>query len=168
MPRKKTVMMEVPAALEKTVKRLLNLEERNERMAKGEEPVNWRSLSGELEEAMRDGEAQVARRWLQSYDERRKAITVDGKEYRRVGRHEGTYRTKAGPVTVMRTLYRDAAIRNDKTVDVISLRLGCVEGGWLPEAAEAMAYLLQNSPGTDSGFALFMVGLKADARRSTA
>ena len=78
MPRKKNVVMEVPAALEETVRRLMKLEERNERMAKGEEPVNWRSLSGELEAAMRDGEAQVARRWLQSYDERRKAITVDG------------------------------------------------------------------------------------------
>jgi hypothetical protein len=150
MPRRKKVVMEVPAALEETVRRLVNLEERNERMAKGEEPLNWRSLSGELEAAMRDGEAQVARRWLQSYDERRKAITVDGKEYRRVGRHEGTYYTKAGSVTVMRTLYRDAAVRNDKTVDAISLKLGCIEDGWLPEAAEAMAYLLQNSPGTEA------------------
>ena len=132
MPRKKNVVMEVPAALEETVRRLMKLEERNERMAKGEEPVNWRSLSGELEAAMREGEAQVARRWLQSYDERRKAITVDGKKYRRVGRHEGTYYTKAGPVTVMRTLYRDAAVRNDKTVDAISLKLGCIEDGWLP------------------------------------
>ena len=62
MPRKKNVVMEVPAALEETVRRLMKLEERNERMAKGEEPVNWRSLSADLEVAMREGEAQVTRR----------------------------------------------------------------------------------------------------------
>lgn len=39
MPKKK-VVMEVPAALEETVKRLVKLEERNERMARGEEPVD--------------------------------------------------------------------------------------------------------------------------------
>lgn len=39
MPKKK-VLMEVPAALEETVKRLVKLEERNERMARGEEPVD--------------------------------------------------------------------------------------------------------------------------------
>lgn len=150
MPKKKKVLMEVPAELEAMVRRLLDLGERNERMARGEEPLNWRSVSSELEAAMREGEATVTRGLLQRHDERAKAIVVEGRAYRRVGRHEGTYYTKAGPVTVMRTLYRDAAVRNDKTVDAISLKLGCVEDGWLPEAAEAMAYLLQNSPGTEA------------------
>ena len=151
MPKKnKKVVMEVPAALAETVRRLVKLEERNARMARGEEPLDWRSVSGELEEAMREGEARVTRGLLQSYDERARIITVDGKKYRRVGRHEGTYYTKAGAVTVMRTLYRDAAVRNDKTVDAISLKLGCVEDGWLPEAADAMGYLLQNMPGTEA------------------
>lgn len=150
MPKRKKVVMEVPAALEETVRRLVKLEERNARMARGEEPVDWRSISGELEEAMREGEARVTRGLLQSYDERAKVITVDGRKYRRVGRHEGTYYAKAGPVIVMRTLYRDAAVRNDKTVDAISLKLGCIEDGWLPEAADAMGFLLQSMPGTDA------------------
>ncbi len=81
---------------------------------------------------------------LQRYDERAKTITVDGKTYRRGGRHEGTYYAKAGPVTLPRTLYRNAAIRNDKTADAISLKLGCVEDGLLPEAADAC--LLQSVP----------------------
>ena len=54
MPKRKKVVMEVPAALEETVRRLVKLEERNGRMARGEEPVDWRSISGELEEAMRE------------------------------------------------------------------------------------------------------------------
>src|SRR3990167_3877117 len=79
------------------------------------------------EVARREAEAKFARRLLQRHDERAKIITVDGKTYRRVGRHEGTYYTKAGPVSLTRTLYRNAAVRNDKTVDAISLKLGCVE-----------------------------------------
>ena len=96
MPKRKKVVMEVPAALEETVRRLVKLEERNARMARGEESVDWRSISGELEEAMREGEARVTRGLLQSYDERAKIITVEGRKYRRVGRHEGTYYAKAG------------------------------------------------------------------------
>lgn len=149
MPKKK-VVMEVPAALEETVKRLVKLEERNERMARGEEPVDWRSISSELEDAMRGGESQFTRGLLQSYDERANVITVDGKKYRKVGRYEGTYYAKAGPLTVMRSLYRDAAVRNDKTVDAISLKLGCVEDGWLPEAADAIGYLLQAMPASEA------------------
>ena len=95
----------------------------------GKERLDWRKLSSEVESA---GAAA----------EREKTITVDGKTYRKVGRYEGAHYTKAGPVTVMRTLYRDALVRNDKTVDAITLKLGCVEDGWLPETADAMACLL--------------------------
>lgn len=37
MPKRKNVVMEVPAELEKTVRRILELTERNERMARGED-----------------------------------------------------------------------------------------------------------------------------------
>jgi hypothetical protein len=147
---KKSVVMEVPAELAEMVRRLVKLDERNARMADGKEPVDWSSVSGELEVSMREAEAKFARRLLQRHDERAKAITVDGKTYRRVGRHEGTYYTKAGPVSLTRTLYRNAAVRNDKTVDAISLKLACVEDGWLPEAADAMACLLQSVPGNEA------------------
>lgn len=150
MAKEKKTLVEVPERLAAAVKRLLEIDELGARMGDGRDPFDWRRFSSELEGAAASTEREIARRALQALDERRKAITVDGKEYRRVGRHEGTYYTKAGPVTVMRTLYRDAAVRNDKTVDAISLKLGCVEEGWLPEAAETMAYLLQNSPGTEA------------------
>ncbi len=147
---KKNVVMEVPAELAEMVKRLMKLDERNARMADGAEPMDWHSVSDELAETMRETEAQLSRRLLQRHDERSNRITVDGKTYRKVGRYEGTYYTKAGPVTVMRTLYRDASVRNDNTVDAISLKLGCVEDGWLPEAADAMACLLQSVPGAEA------------------
>ena len=145
MPKKK-VVMEVPAELAEMVRRLVKLEERNARMAEGKELVDWSTVSGELEASMREAEAKFTRGLLQRYDERSKTITVEGKTYRRVGRHEGTYYTKAGPVTLMRSVYRNAEVRNDKTVDAIALKLGCVEDGWLPEAADAMACLLQSVP----------------------
>jgi len=53
-------------------------------------------------------------------------------------------------VTLMRTLYRDASVRNDKTVDATSLKPGCVEDGWLPETADAMTCLLQSVPGAEA------------------
>ena len=147
---KKNVVMEVPAELAEMVRRLMRLDERNARMADGKEPTNWSEVSGELEASMREAETEFTRRLLQRHDERGKTITVDGKTYRKVGRHEGTYYAKAGPVTLPRTLYRDACVRNGKTVDAISLKLGCVEDGWLPETADAMACLLQSVPGAEA------------------
>lgn len=147
---KKNVVMEVPAELVETVKRLMKLDGRNARMADGEEPTNWAEVSGELEATMREAEAEFTRRLLQQYDERGKTITVDGKKYRKVGRYAGTYYPKAKPVTLTRSLYRAVGVRNGKTVDAISLKLGCVEDGWLPETADAMACLLQSVPGAEA------------------
>ncbi len=65
----KNVVMEVPAELAEMVKRLMKLDERNARMADGKEPVDWSSVSGELEDAIREAEAQCSRRLLQRHDE---------------------------------------------------------------------------------------------------
>lgn len=71
-------------------------------------------------------------------------VEIGGKRYTRVARGVGTYYTMAGPVEVPRRgLYRRDGCRNAKTVDVISLRTGTVGRGWLPQAASAMAHLLQ-------------------------
>ena len=150
MANEKKVLMEVPEELAKVLERLVKADELAEQMASGKERLDWRKLSSEVESAGAAAEREISRRALQRLDEREKAITVDGKTYRKVGRYEGTYYTKAGPVTVMRTLYRDALVRNDKTVDAITLKLGCVEDGWLPETADAMACLLQSVPGAEA------------------
>jgi hypothetical protein len=146
----KKVVVEVPERLAKVLERLLKVDELGEQMASGQEKLDWRRLSSELEGAAAATEREISRRVLRRLDEQGKTIAVDGKTYRRVGRYEGTYYTKAGPVMLKRTLYRDASVRNDKTVDAISLKLGCVEDGWLPETADAMACLLQSVPGAEA------------------
>lgn len=70
-------------------------------------------------------------------------ILVDGEVHRRVGRHEATYYTAAGPVVVERSIYLPAGGRGRRTVDPVSLRVGAVGDGWLPHAARSMAFLLQ-------------------------
>ena len=149
MSKEKKVLLEVPAKLAEVVKRMLEVDELGARMADGREPIDSYRFSAAAESAMVAAELELERRRLQCLDEKGRVLEVGGKKYRRVGRHEGTYYAKAGPVTVMRTLYRDAAVRNDKTVDAISLKLGCLDG-WLPEAADAVGYLLQNAPGNEA------------------
>ena len=85
---------------------------------------------------------EMKRRALQDLDIDRARIFVEGKEHARVGRYEAEYFTKEGPVKVTRSLYRECGKRNAKTVDVVSLRSGALNG-WLPDAAKAVAFLLQ-------------------------
>ena len=80
---------------------------------------------------------------LEALEVDRDRVAIDGKTYARVGRHEGTYYTCGGPVTVLRSLFREVGVRNGPTVDAVSLRAGVVGDGWLPQAARAMAHLVQ-------------------------
>lgn len=70
-------------------------------------------------------------------------VVIGGKPYTRVGRCSDTYQTMTGPVRVERSLYREDGRRNAKVVDPVSLRAGVVKDGWLPNAARAMAHLMQ-------------------------
>lgn len=70
-------------------------------------------------------------------------VVINGEAHERVGRQSRTYRTKAGPVDVVRSLFRRSGERRGPTVDTITLQTGAVGDGWLPDTAEAMAYLLQ-------------------------
>jgi hypothetical protein len=85
---------------------------------------------------------EMKRRALQQLDVDRERVLVDGKEFAQVGRHEASYFTKEGPVTVVRGLFRECRKRNAKTIDLVSVRAGALDG-WLPETMKAMAFLLQ-------------------------
>ena len=87
---------------------------------------------------------------LASLDVDAPRVLIDGRPYRRVGRCEAEYKTKAGPVPVPRSLYRAEGERNGRVVDAVSLRAGVVADGWLPHAAEAMAHLLQQGTSRES------------------
>ncbi|HUE89977.1 MAG TPA: ISKra4 family transposase [Vicinamibacterales bacterium] len=78
---------------------------------------------------------------LAAFDVDAPTVIIDGRVHTRVFRSEGRYYTMAGDVVVPRSLYR--ATRNGTVVDPISLRVGAVAGGWLPETAAAMGHLLQ-------------------------
>lgn len=70
-------------------------------------------------------------------------VTIDGRMYRRVLRSTASYYTRAGAVSIERSLYREAGNRESPAIDVVSLRAGVVEDGWLPGTAKQMAFLLQ-------------------------
>jgi hypothetical protein len=79
-----------------------------------------------------------------------KQVVVDGKTYNRVERGPGDYRTMAGEVQIVRSLYREAGVRNGKTVDAIALRTGTLGDGWLPEVASVMTFLVAQSPSREA------------------
>ena len=71
------------------------------------------------------------------------AVTIDGRRFRRVLRSPGDYHTRAGSVSVLRSLYREAGNKESTSLDLVSLRAGAVADGWLPGTAKQMAHLLQ-------------------------
>lgn len=71
------------------------------------------------------------------------ALLIGGALHRRVLRSPGVYKTQAGEARFERTLYRKAGERNAPTVDIVGLRAGVVEDGWLPSTARAMAHYVQ-------------------------
>ncbi len=70
-------------------------------------------------------------------------LMIQGRRHTRVLRSVGVYKTQAGEVRFERSLYRPAGERNAPTIDLVGLRAGVVEDGWLPRTAKAMAFLLQ-------------------------
>jgi hypothetical protein len=63
--------------------------------------------------------------------------------YRALENSETRFMSLAGPVLVSRSLYRLAGERNAPTVDPVALRVGAIEGVWLPAAAREMAFQVQ-------------------------
>ena len=90
----------------------------------------------------RNAERGVHAKELAALDVDAPEVWIRGKRHRRVGRYPATYKTLAGPVTVERILYRDVAVRNGKTVDIVSLKTGAVAGHWLPYTARSMAFMM--------------------------
>ncbi|MCA1606548.1 MAG: hypothetical protein LC775_14020 [Acidobacteria bacterium] len=69
------------------------------------------------------------------------AVTIEGEVYRQVVRCEESYMSAAGPVRVMRSLYRRLGER-ERTVCPLELRAGMVEGRWTPLAARQAAFVV--------------------------
>lgn len=70
------------------------------------------------------------------------AVKVDGVVYRKVLRHEEEYFTAAGPVRVMRSLYKDHTDEASRTLVPLELRIGVIDGLWTPLAAQQAAWVV--------------------------
>jgi hypothetical protein len=139
--------------------------------------ASWRSTRGGravdyavIERQVAAGAAAIERAShqavLQGLDIDRPHVVIEGKEYRRVGRYEADYYTLAGPVRIVRTLYRKCGQRNAKTVNAVSLRCGAVGEGWLPATAQAMAHQLQQGTSREAESTAQILGRLPYARSS--
>ncbi len=64
-------------------------------------------------------------------------VLIDGVKHNRVLRSVGNYTSAAGPISVMRTLYRSG---RDKAVVPMEFRVGIVDGYWTPLAGKQGAW----------------------------
>ena len=95
----------------------------------------------ELHEHFMGAEREVVAEELARLDVDLPAVAIEGELYRRVVRCQETYVSAAGPVQVMRSLYRRG--RGEKrTLYPLELRAGIVEGRWTPLAARQVAFVV--------------------------
>jgi hypothetical protein len=141
------IVIEVPAVLKdlvKPVQELFSFVSTQTRAATSGRAIDYGTVERELRTRLAATECAAHRVMLSALEIDAPHVEIGGKLFTRVARGVGTYYSMAGAVDVpLRGLYRLDGCRNAKTVDVISLRTGAVGRGWLPEAASAMAHLLQ-------------------------
>jgi hypothetical protein len=136
------VTIEVPKELAEAVSKVAAELEAGLAAIGSGKPLDFAEWERRAAASAAEVERAMVRRLLRGLDVDAPHVRVDGRLHARVGRYPATYRTQAGPVEVERSLYREVGVRNGPTVDAVSVRAGCVQKGWLPETAKAMAYLV--------------------------
>ena len=124
-----TLRVEVPATMSKLADAMSALVAVVEgQVARGETsgPSGYDEFERALTEAVATIERAAHEPALAALDIDAPAITVEGRTYRRVLRSPGDYYSRAGSVSVLRTLYRAAGDREAPSVDVVSMRAGVV------------------------------------------
>jgi hypothetical protein len=111
--------------------------------ARGGRAIDYAEVEQKVAESLAELERAAHQEMLRGLEVDAPRVKIGGKTHWRVGHAPGTYCTMAGPVTVMRALYRASGVRNAKVVDAISLRAGAFGRGWLPKTAQAMAHSVQ-------------------------
>lgn len=103
-------------------------------------PVHdFERFEGELHQIVAAAERALLAHELEQHDVNRPAVTIAGQRHHRVLRSPATYISAAGPITVVRTLYR---IGHEPAVVPLELRAGIIEGHWTPRAAHQASYLV--------------------------
>lgn len=110
---------------------------------RGGHSVDYQRIECAIADAVAQIECAANQGVLQSLDVDAPRLLIRGETYERVGRDEGSYFTMAGPCLVRRSLYQQVGQPEGPVVDPISLRAGVVQGGWLPQTAQAMAHQVQ-------------------------
>ena len=96
-----------------------------------------------------DAEREVLGEELDRWDVDLPSVVIGGHVHHRVLRSAETYTSAAGPVTVMRTLYRRG---KNRSVVPLEMRAGMIEGHWTPLAArQAMWVVAHLTPGEGEG-----------------
>jgi hypothetical protein len=129
MAEKKAVLVEVPEDLAEAVKRFVSGVEASTPETRGGRAVDFGAFEDAVEKRAAELEQAVHRRLLHQLDIDAPRVVIRGKPHTRVGRYEATYKTKAGPIEVTRSIYREDGQRNAKVVDPVSMRAGAVEDG---------------------------------------
>jgi hypothetical protein len=111
--------------------------------------MHWKDMPGGLDafekglhERIMAYEREMLAEEMAAADVNTEAIKVAGTFYRRVLRCEGTYMTAAGPVQILRTLYKDRTDEAERAIVPMELRLGIVEGRWTPLAAQQAVWVV--------------------------
>lgn len=105
------------------------------RMRAEDNPGSFVDFEKELHAKIMEFEREMIAEQMGRADIDEGAIVVDGTIYRRVVRCQETYVTAAGPVQVLRTLYKNRSEEGERAISPMELRLGIVEGRWTPLAA---------------------------------
>jgi hypothetical protein len=164
------MMLEIPDALKCMEPALRSLLEEVGRQVERTAGLSPTTAYDKFEATMRDGLCAVERAAhtaaLAALEVDSPRVRIDGVDHIRVGRYETTFMSQAGEVPVTRSLYRRAGDRNGLTVDLVALRCGAVDGVWLPGAARAMAYLLQQGTSREAEATALEVGRLPYSRSS--
>lgn len=140
-----TMMIEIPEELKDLaapIGKLVNSVKRQAGRGRRSQRPEYEAFERELAEASGELERASHQVALAALDVDAEKVRIDGELFAKVGRHELGFKSRVGPVPVLRSLYRRVGERNGKVVDAVSLRAQVVEDGWLPGTARAMAHLI--------------------------
>lgn len=161
------IMIAIPddcKPLAEAVTQLVAKTEQARKRAGGGRAVDYGQIEREVGREAAAVERAAHQVILAAFDVDAPSVAIEGRVHSRVCRSEGRYYTLAGDVVVERSLYR--ATRNGKVVDPIALRVGALEGGWLPDTATAMGHLLQQGTSREAEDTALRVGRLPYSRSS--
>jgi len=149
-----TILVEIPDVLkpilEPSIQAYVAEVARQVREGEGRRRVDYAGFERQLAEKTAAMERAGHQAALSALDVDAPRLLLNDVEHTRVGRYAADYKTPAGPVPVMRSLYRQVGERNGETVNLVTLRSGAIADEWLPETAKQMAHLVQVVPSREA------------------